>query len=94
MNSHFYHIGHLMGTSFEYSTNNQLNVMGESYGYQHLWQEGQANLDSSPAKTTWFNDSHFFSLTSSTNPGDQIIFGRIGANDPNFNLRRRPCFNS
>lgn len=88
----FYNGGHLMETSFEYTINKSLPVMGQSDGYQHLWEEAKGTLTDSGAKVTWFNGSHFYSLTSSTVSGDEAILGRIGANDPDFNLRRDPVF--
>ncbi len=86
----FYNGGHLMNASFEYETINNLQVMGEKYGYQHLWKEAHGETDGSGSSVTWFNGTTFYSLTSATENGDEMIFGRIGANDPNFNLRRDP----
>jgi hypothetical protein len=39
---------------------------------------------------TWFNKKRFYTVTSVVESGDQMILTRIGANDPNFNLRRDP----
>jgi len=86
----FYNGGHLMKTSFDFETYDNLKVMGEGYGYQHLWEEASGELDDLGSKITWFNGSTFYSLTSASQTGDEMIFGRIGANDPNFNLRRDP----
>lgn len=86
----FYHGGHLMSTSFDYTTADTLTPMGETYGYQHLWTEAHAHIKVPQTKVTWFNGAHFYSLNSVAEPGDEIIFGRIGANDPHFNLRRDP----
>ena len=33
----------------------------------------------------------FYTLTSATNPADELLFTRLGANDPEFNLRRDPA---
>lgn len=86
----FYNGGHLMRTSFDYETYNQLQVMGTAYGYQHLWKEASGDPEGPASHITWFNGTTFYSLTSAVQPGDEIIFGRIGANDPSFNLRRDP----
>lgn len=86
----FYNGGHLMNTTFDYSSLNQLNPMGDKYGYQHLWKEAEGVVNNDLAQVTWFNGTHFYSLTSATLPADEMIFGRIGANDPHFNLRRDP----
>ena len=86
----FYYGGHLMNTTFEYSISEGLDVMGNKFGYQHLWKEAQGILKDSGSQVTWFNGTHFYSMTSASKPGDEIVFARIGANDPNFNLRRDP----
>ena len=86
----FYNGGHLMSTSFKYKTLNTLKPLGKTYGFQHLWTEAMAEINAPQAKITWFNGTNFYSLTTATQAGDEISFGRIGANDPNFNLRRDP----
>ena len=37
------------------------------------------------------NNYKFYTLTSVTNTNDELLFTRIGANDPEFNLRRDPA---
>ena len=37
-------------------------------------------------------NSKFYTLTSVTQPSDELVFTRIGANDPDFNLRRDAGF--
>ncbi|MEM9858592.1 MAG: heparinase II/III family protein [Bacteroidota bacterium] len=85
-----YYLGELMSTNQKIQINKDLSPMGEHDGYQHLWQEGQAELQGDHFKMTWFNEKNFYSVTSIAEEGDQILFTRIGANDPNFNLRRDP----
>ena len=85
-----YYVGELMSTNQEITTNIELVPMGNNDGYQHLWREGQAQIQGSQLKMTWFNQKNFYSLTSIPISGDELIFTRIGANDPNFNLRRDP----
>ena len=85
-----YYLGELMSTNQEFETNNDLTPMGTNDGYQHLWKEAQANLNGDVLKFTWFNKRNFFTMTSSVQSGDQVLLTRIGANDPNFNLRRDP----
>ena len=38
------------------------------------------------------NHGRFYTLTSATHNADELLFTRIGANDPDFNLRRDPGF--
>lgn len=85
-----YYMGELMSTNQDITTNNDLTPMGKESGYQHLWVEGQAKVTSEAFKMTWFNQKHFYSMTSAASPEDEILFTRIGASDPNFNLRRNP----
>jgi hypothetical protein len=40
----------------------------------------------------WMNGGNFYTLTTATNPTDELLFTRLGANDPEFNLRRDAAF--
>ena len=85
--------GHLLSTSFELSTETtQLTPLGDDYGYQHIWKEAAGKTTEKRTQLTWFEKGKFFTKTSSSMPGDELILGRLGANDPNFNLRRDPVF--
>jgi hypothetical protein len=84
----FYYMGQLMSTNFEYETYSQLNVLGKSNGYQHLWKEASSIKLSDNSKISWLNAGKFYTLTTLTDSKDEIVFARIGANDPEFNLRR------
>jgi len=85
-----YYIGELMSTNQKFQTNNTLEPMGTNDGYQHLWQEAQTKLDGDVFRFTWFNKKSFFTMNSAISKGDEGILTRIGANDPNYNLRRDP----
>jgi hypothetical protein len=85
--------GHLMASSFEYKTNrNSLSPLGEGNGYQHIWLEALGKSNTDNAQFTWFNNGSFFTQTMITGVADDLIFGRLGANDPEFNLRSDPVF--
>lgn len=85
--------GHLLQTNFEYKAAlNRLEPLGDAFGYQHLWKEAEGKANSENAKLTWFSNGKFFSMTTLVSEKDDLILGRIGANDPEFNLRRDPCF--
>ncbi|QBN17460.1 alginate lyase family protein [Flavobacterium nackdongense] len=88
----FYYLGQLMSTNFAYETPNNLETLGKANGYQHLWKAGTAILTVDNAKVSWLNEGSFYTLTSITQPNDEFFFVRIGANDPNFNLRNDPGF--
>lgn len=85
-----YYQGELMSTNQKIETNNVLTPMGTNDGYQHLWAEGQTDLTGDVYRMTWFNNKRFYTITSIVEPGDEVLLTRIGANDPNFNLRRDP----
>ena len=85
-----YYQGELMSVNQQIEANTTLSPMGQESGYQHLWAEGQAAVNGDMFQMTWFNGKHFYTVTSATTEGDEMIFTRIGANDPKFNLRRDP----
>lgn len=85
-----YYKGELMATNQEIQINGTLFPMGKESGYQHLWQEGQLDIQDGLFQMTWFNGKNFHTVTSASEAGDQMLFVRIGANDPKFNLRRDP----
>ena len=88
----YYYFGQFLSTNFKYETPKILESLGSKNGYQHLWKEGFASVKDKNTKFTWMNNNQFYSLTSITSSDDQIILARIGANDPEFNLRRDPAF--
>ena len=88
----YYYFGQFLSTNFKYETPKMLEPLGSKNGYQHLWKEGFASVKDKNTKFTWMNNNQFYSLTSITSSDDQIILARIGANDPEFNLRRDPAF--
>jgi hypothetical protein len=45
-----------------------------------------------PLQFTWMNGSRFYSICSATDPTTRLWMVRIGAHDPNFNLRRESAF--
>lgn len=87
----FHYFGQIMSANFKYDSPKNLEPLGKANGYQHLWKEGSAVLETENAKISWLNNGSFFTLTAATQPNDELIFARLGANDPNFNLRRDPA---
>ncbi|MBP8791548.1 MAG: alginate lyase family protein [Lutibacter sp.] len=88
----FYYFGQVMSTNFKYNTPKELKPLGTNNGYQHLWNEGVGNSTNNNAKLSWFHKERFYTLTTVVNEKDDLIFTRIGANDPDFNLRNDPGF--
>ncbi len=85
-----YYKGEYMSSSEKFQAMNDLTPMGMHDGYQHLWVEAQTELKENLFRMTWFNNRKFYTVTSAVQQGDQVLLTRIGANDPNFNLRRDP----
>lgn len=84
-----YFMGQVLETSFDYKQPAQLQPLGAKNGYQHLWVEGVSQpLKSDSWQFTWLNEGKYYTLTSAAEKRDQVMFTRIGANDPQFNLRR------
>ncbi len=85
--------GHLLLTNFEYDPElTTLNTLGDGHGYQHLWKEASGKTESGNAHINWFSNGKFYSMLSVVDANDELIFARLGANDPDFNLRHDPAF--
>jgi len=88
----YYFLGQLIQTNFDYKVPATLNPLGTKNGYQHLYVEATANATSENTQLSWLNNGKFYTLTTLTDTNDQLYFTRIGANDPDFNLRREAAF--
>jgi len=88
----FYYLGQLLKTNFKYESPKEFKVLGDASGYQHLYREGIGVSDGSNSTLNWLLNNNFYTITSVTLKGDELILARIGANDPEFNLRREPTF--
>ena len=87
----FWYQGHFMKSSFECEKNgSSLSALGEDYGYQHIWKESSCKVEDEEYSFNWFANEKFYTITGATEKGDEMIMGRAGANDPNFNLRSDP----
>ncbi len=84
----FYFKGQVMKTNFDFINPKSLETLGSDHGYQHLWLEGKGQPKENNAKLSWLENGHFYTLTTVSDKGDELNFVRIGANDPEFNLRR------
>ncbi|APZ46125.1 heparinase [Polaribacter reichenbachii] len=87
----FYYFGQVLDANFEYKTTSTLKPLGKKNGYEHLFLEASAKADDKNSKFSWFNNNKFYTITSVTDKKDELLFTRIGANDPEFNLRRDPA---
>ena len=84
----YYFLGQVLNTNFKYTSPDVLKPLGSKNGYQHLYLEGLGKGVSGDSKLSWLNKGKFYTLTTVTDTNDELLFTRIGANDPDFNLRR------
>lgn len=85
--------GHLLLTNFDYASElNSLKTLGNGHGYQHLWKEASGKAKGDNAHINWFSNGKFYSMISAVDTADELIFARLGANDPQYNLRHDPTF--
>ncbi|MHA7057551.1 alginate lyase family protein [Aquimarina sp. M1] len=83
----FMYQGQVMETNFEYTKENTLSALDTKNGYQHLWKLAEGKSNKNLATLTWLNQNRFYSISSLINSESKMVFSRLGANDPNFNLR-------
>ncbi|MDE3742812.1 alginate lyase family protein [Maribacter polysaccharolyticus] len=88
----FNFMGQVMKANFEYETPSSLQALGDDNGYQHLWLEAKGNPLTENTKLSFLNQGRFYTLTTTAEGSDELLFTRLGANDPEFNLRRDASF--
>ena len=87
----YYYYGQLIETNPMVRKNtNQIEVFGEEAGYQHLWVEGKSDFGLLPSSFTFLNQHRFYTLSTVSNVAGTVYLNRIGANDPDFNLKNDP----
>ena len=88
----YHFLGQVIDANFAFTPEPHLRALGEGHGYQHLHLEAKGRPQGANARLTWLNEGRFYTLTAVAEPADELLFARLGANDPNFNLRRDPAF--
>jgi len=86
----FYYFGQILQTNFDFKTPQSLAPLGRKNGYQHLYLEASGKAATGNSKFSWMDKNKFYTLTTVAEKQDVILMTRIGANDPEFNLRRDP----
>ena len=84
----FYFMGQVLKTNFDYESPSSLTTMGDASGYQHLYLEGKGKPSSDSSQFNWLVGGKFYTLTAASKANDELLFARLGAKDPEFNLRR------
>ncbi|NHN35741.1 alginate lyase family protein [Pseudomaricurvus alcaniphilus] len=84
----FYYMGHVLKVNFDYDSPSSLQPLGKTNGYEHLYLEGKGKPATDTTQFAWLGNGKYYTLTSATNTSDELLLTRLGANDPEFNLRR------
>ena len=86
----FHYSGQPVTSSLDFQTHTgALQPLGEDSGYQHIWETARAATDET-IRFTWLDGHRYYSIISAGTPDTEVLSGRTGANDPNFNLRAEP----
>lgn len=88
----FYYMGQVLSDNFDYDSPTTLEPLGDQNGYQHLYLEGKGKPSSSTTQFSWLGDGKYYTLSSTTDTSDELLLTRLGANDPDFNIRRDAAF--
>ncbi|WP_422859576.1 alginate lyase family protein [Flagellimonas sp. S174] len=83
-----HYMGQVIHTNIPYDVPEQIEPLGNKNGYQHLYLEVKGNSNFQDGKLTWMRNNKFYTWTSNAKKEDEFLFTRLGANDPEFNLRR------
>jgi hypothetical protein len=82
--------GPLISTDVKYKADTaRQEALGKAFGYQHIWREASGTAQG-PVRMTWLDGNRYYSVTTAFLGTSDVIFSRIGANDPNFNLISEP----
>ena len=83
-----YFKGHIIEATPQFAVAPSLHPLGEQNGYQHLWRIGDAAVPAGDRfALTWLRGGRFYTYAVRANTDVQALTTRVGATDPNFNLR-------
>ncbi len=88
----FHYTGQVIDTNFSIERPQKLSPIGKNNGYQHLYLEGRGEPSAQTSQFTWISNQRFYTITSAADHSDKLLLARLGANDPQFNLRSDPAF--
>lgn len=84
-----YFNGQILDTNFDYTRLDRYSVLGKENGYQHLVVDARAIDLPATARITWMKDNGFYTLSAITDSETEFFVTRLGANDPDYNLRNQ-----
>ena len=86
-----YFKGDLIEAQPKIAASPSLRPMGSENGYQHLWRLGGTRVSAHDrAAVTWLRDGRFYTYSVVANAALDVMSTRVGASDPDFNLRPEP----
>ncbi|MCY4060564.1 MAG: heparinase II/III family protein [Gammaproteobacteria bacterium] len=88
-----YFSGALIETQPAIDMGMSLQPLGDANGYQHLWGLGEAqSVGGDRLAFTWLTNGRFYTYNVIANADIGVAYTRVGATDPDFNLRSEPGF--
>ncbi|WP_411991580.1 heparinase II/III family protein [Agarivorans sp. DSG3-1] len=78
--------GQIIRCNSDYQMHGELSPMGSDFGYQHLWNVAQGKAANN-SLVSWLQGNSYYSWISASEANDELFFTRVGANDPQYNLR-------
>ena len=82
--------GQIISTNLSIATRTDtLHALGSGAGYQHIWKTAHARTDTT-ISLTWLDGHRYYSVVAAGAYDTDVLLGRTGANDPDFNLRSEP----
>ncbi len=88
----YYYLGQIITSNVEFNSLDTIVKIGSGYGYQHLWKVAEGRPDGAVTHFQWLDNNHFYTISSLLPSNSELILGRIGASDPDFNLRNDPVY--
>ena len=86
-----YFKGHIIAATPGFTVAPSLHPLGAENGYQHLWRVGDTAVPAgSRFAITWLRGGRFYTYAVKADAELQALSTRVGATDPNFNLRPEP----
>ncbi|MDB5230849.1 MAG: Heparinase family protein [Chitinophagaceae bacterium] len=89
----FWYQGHITDKSFPASINTtSLRQLGDKYGYQHIWLNGEGRPGTANGAITFLNNKRFYTTTFLADTSMHIQFVTSGAGDSEMDLRNEKAF--
>lgn len=82
-----YYEGQIVRMAPSFSRAPTLEPLGQGPGYRHLWKLGEGALPEGRALLGWMQSGEYVSLAFAASAPATLMLTRLGANDPDFNLR-------